>query len=81
MIYYLPTRKENHKKQESSQKSSKSISEMYFTLAQHSALLYFFVAGNLVIFVSNPIKMNKKFYFIFETNFKIIYAILLCKNP
>lgn len=56
------------------------VYEKCFTLAQHSALLYFFVAGNLVIFVSNPIKMNKKFYFTFKISFEIIYAILPCKN-
>lgn len=51
-----------------------------FTLAPHSALLFLCMVESLVIFVANPIKMNKKFYFTFKTSFKIIYVILPCKN-
>lgn len=60
-----------------SHRSGQSLWEiMLFTLAPHSDLLHFFVAENFVFFVSNPIKMNRSFYFTFKTCFKVSYVIV-----
>lgn len=50
-----------------SEPQQKFVRNYVFTLDLHSALLQFFVVENFVSFVSNPIKISKKF---FNFNFK-----------
>lgn len=65
---YARSRTKSWEPKKSSERSGKNSWEiMLFTLAPYSDLLHFFVAENFVFFVSNPIKMNRNFYFTLKT--------------